>query len=260
MNPLAYARSSYDELYGQKEEFFERMVAPQIPRLTRFLAPESLGSFGPMSHPLQARIEAAYGYGPLKFQRYLDYTSAMEQNPRLKNDLNIGSYYAVVDGQVTIQKNADVLARANFPKHLIPVANLEESQHALSLLDPAQAALVPSGLPQIRQDAAASVEVLDHSPGHYRMQYQARSDSVLRISVACFPGWQAMVEGRLLNVFCVDHALMGVIVPAGSKELSLSYHSTYFRAGLAITLASLGVCVATLVWLRKPDTIRREPS
>ncbi len=258
VNPLAYARSSYDELYGQKEEVFERLVPPAMPPLTRLLAPENLASFGPMSHPLDARVEAAYGYGPLKFQRYLDYTSAMQQNPRLKNDLNISSYYAVVDGQVTMQRNADVLARANFPKQLIPVANLEQSQRALSILDPAQAALVPAGLPPIEQDAAASVEILDHTPGHYRMHYQARSDSVLRISVAYFPGWQALVEGRHLSVFCVDHALMGVIVPAGSKDLSLSYHSTYFRAGSAITLASLGVCVAALVWLRRRDAIRRE--
>ena len=44
----------------------------------------------------------------------------------------------------------------------------------------------------------------------------------------------------------VDLALMGVVAPAGSHELVLRYHSTWFRTGALISLLSwLGV----LVWL-----------
>ena len=254
-NPLAYGRYSYDEVYGQREEVFEQLVARAVPPLTRVLAPEALASFGPMSHPLDTRVEAAYGYGPLKLQRYLDFTSAMQQNPKLKNDLNISRYYVPVNGQVTFQSNPDALSRANFPKQLIPEPDAEASSRALASLDPAQAALVPCGLPAVHQDPGATAQILESGPGWLRMHYRAASDSLLRISVACFPGWQARVDGRNLNVFCVDHALMGMIVPAGDREISFTYHSTYFAAGAMISLSSLAVCLAGLFWARKRDAV-----
>jgi len=257
-NPLAYARSSYEELYGQREELFDREVARAVPPLTRLLAPESLATFGPMSHPLDTRVEAAYGYGPLKLQRYLEFISAMEQNLKLRNDLNISRYYAPANGQVVFQLNPDALPRANFPKQLIAVKDGDASQRALASLDPAQAALVPHGLPTVHQDRAATVQILDYGPGALRMQYRAASDSVLRVSIACFPGWHARVGDRNLQIFCADHALMGIIVPAGVRELSFTYHSTYFAAGAIISVLSLAVCVAGLFWAGKRDAVGQD--
>lgn len=37
----------------------------------------------------------------------------------------------------------------------------------------------------------------------------------------------------------VDHALMGTVVPAGEGDVDLDYHSTYFAAGAAVSLATL---------------------
>ncbi len=259
-NPLLYARYTFDELYGDKERVFEQTVAPNLPPLTRFEGPEALAVFGPMSHPLDTRIEVTYGYGPLKLQRYLDYTSAMLGNPRLKDDLNISRYYAVKNGQVVMESNLSVMPRANFPMQLIRISKLADGQRALGQLDPHQAALVPADIPNVHQDPTASVEVADHTPGSYRMRYQAASDSLLRISLACFPGWKAHVDGRELNVFCVDHALTGVIVPAGSKEIMLSYHPTYFAAGAGVTVVSLAACLWALVRFRKQSAAGHEPA
>jgi hypothetical protein len=259
VNPLAYARHSYDELYGLKEETFERLVGATVPPLTRFLAPEALSTFGPMSHPLDTRVEAAYGYGPLKLQRYGDFISAMLENPKLKNDLNISRYYEVRGDRAVIESNPDSLTRANFPKQLIRAAD-PQSKRILLSLDPAQAAIVPREVPDVRQDAAASVEILDHAPGWYRLRYHAASESVLRVSVACYPGWQARLDRSNLEVFCVDHALMGIMVPAGNKELSFTYHPTYFAMGFAITLASLAACIAGVVWARKRNAVQHEPA
>jgi uncharacterized membrane protein YfhO len=48
----------------------------------------------------------------------------------------------------------------------------------------------------------------------------------------------------------VDLALMGVTVPAGSHELILSYRSTWFTAGLALSVVGWAVAITMLVWLR----------
>jgi len=249
-NPLLYARATFEELYGEKERMFENAVGSHLPPLTRFEAPEALPSFGPMSHPLDTRIEVSYGYGPLKLQRYLDYTSAMTRNPKLRDDLNVSRYYSVRNQQAVMDENPTVLPRVNFPKNLIAVRTLEESKAALERLDPHESALLPAEVSQRRQDPAATVEVVNHEPGLYRLRYRAATDSVLRLSMACFPGWQAQVNGRSLPIFCVDHTLTGLVVPAGSEEVVLRYRPTYFAAGAIATLIGLALCAVGLFVFR----------
>jgi hypothetical protein len=256
-NPLLYARYTFDELYGNKEQIFAATVVPHLAPLTRFEAPEALSAFGPMSHPLDTRTEVSYGYGPLKLQRYLDFTTAMQRNPKLRDDLNISGYYAVKNGRAVMKSNPSVLPRANFPKQLVRISKSQDEVQALVQLDPHQAALVPADMSDVHQDPAASVEVVDHAPGAYHMRYQAATDSLLRISAACFPGWHANVDGRERRVFCVDRALTGVVVPAGSKELTLNYHPTYFPIGAAVTLTGLVVCLAALVRFSKQSAVGR---
>ena len=72
----------------------------------------------------------------------------------------------------------------------------------------------------------------------YRIHYHAVSPSLLKLSVAWYPGWRAEVDGEPLPIVRVDHALMGVIVPAGDNEVALNFHSNHFGTGLAISLAS----------------------
>jgi len=239
-NPVAYGRASWAELYGKGEELFQRVVAPAQPPLTRFDAPPRLTVFGPMNHPMDARVETTYGYNPLTVSAYDDYLTAMEANPKLRNGLNVSRYLDTQRGAVAA--NPDVLPRAYFPKSLTPVASPAESRRRLSTLDPAQTALVPAKLAGLSQDSAAQAQILDYSGSRYRIHYRARSDSLLRVSVTWFPGWKARVDGRDLEVLRVDHALMGVLVPAGEKDLQLEYHSTYFSLGAAISLIGVALC------------------
>ena len=58
--------------------------------------------------------------------------------------------------------------------------------------------------------------------------------------------FRSRVDGRKLEVIPVDHALMGVVAPAGEREMLLEYHSTYFLLGALVTLLSTAVCVAAV--------------
>src|SRR5579871_858082 len=257
-NPLLYARGNFDQLYGDKERLFESTVAPRLAPLTRFEAPEALASFGPMSHPLDTRIEASYGYGPLKLQRYLDFTTAMTRNAKLRDDLNISRFYAVRDQRVEMDENPSVLPRVNFPKRLIRTGSTEESKNALEQLNPHEAALVPAEAGQVQQDGAATAAVEESAAGEYRIRYQAASDSILRIGQACFPGWHARAGGKELPVFCVDHALTGLLVPAGQGEISFRYRPTYFAAGASISVLGVAACVAALAMSRRQRAVSNE--
>ncbi len=244
-NPLAYSRQSYEELYGAKEDLFRQAVVNGLPPLTRFDGIEALGSFGPMSHFLDQRTEVTYGYGPLKISRYSDYIQAMFSNPALRKDLNVSRWLDRTTGDVHILD--DPLPRANFPKQLVPVGTYEESKKRIATLDPVRQALVPTGAGILAQDAKGVAEVREFTPGHYRIHFRCASPSLLRVSNAYFPGWAARFNAQALPVLPVDHALIGVVVPAGQGDVLLDYHSSYFVASALVTLASL---CASLVLLK----------
>ena len=244
-NPLAYSRQSYDELYGSKEDLFRRAVVDGLPPLTRFDGIEFLASFGPMSHFLDQRTEVTYGYGPLKLLRYSDFVTAMQANPALRKDLNVSRWLDGRTGDIHIL--ADPLPRANFPKELIPVKTQQESKHRLATLDPTRQALVPDGTNVASQDSGGTAGVVEFTPGHYRIRYQCATASVLRVGNAYFPGWTARAGQQDLPVFPVDHALIGVLVPAGQGEFTLDYHSTYFRPAAFTSLVALLACIGLLL-------------
>jgi uncharacterized membrane protein YfhO len=88
--------------------------------------------------------------------------------------------------------------------------------------------------------------VVSYGEQWYRVHYHAVSPSLLKLSVAWYPGWRAEMDGQPLPIVRVDHALMGVIVPAGDNEVAFNFRSNRFGTGLAISLVSglvLVVCV-----------------
>ena len=87
-NPLAYARASFDELYGSSEEVGRREALKQAP-LTRYDAPGNRASMGPLLHPLDLKLEATYGSSLLGPGPYREYLEAMERNLKLRDGLNV---------------------------------------------------------------------------------------------------------------------------------------------------------------------------
>jgi hypothetical protein len=149
-----------------------------------------------------------------------------------------------------------VLPRAYFPKAVDDVRSLEESRRALATLDPAVKSVVLWPHPPIRQDPEAAALVVSSGEQWYRIRYHAVSPSLLKVSIAWYPGWRADVEGASLPIMRVDHALMGVIVPAGENEVTLNFHSNRFGSGLAISLVS-GLLLLACVRVSRPSRHRK---
>jgi hypothetical protein len=244
-NPLAYAHASFEELYGAHEEIGRKQVAASQPPLTRFDGPRYLAALGPQDHPLDLKLEATYGYFALEPAVYQEYTEAMERNSKLRDGLNASRFLNVTTG--SLDANPSVLPRAYFPKTVADVGSSLESRQALETLDPRAQSVVLLPHSPIRQDPAATASVVSYDEQSYRIRYHAASPSLLKLSVAWYPGWRATLNGGDLPVVRVDHALMGAVVPAGDGEVEFRFHSNYFGAGLAITLmATLGL--GLLAW------------
>jgi hypothetical protein len=258
VNPLAYARSSFEELYGNAEQATGLQIAATVPPLSRVDAPRALTAFGPLDHPLDLHMETTYGYFALELAPYDDYTNAMQTNSKLRDGLNVGQVFSLQEGR--LESNPTMLPRAYFPKVVTDVDSAPAARAALPTLNPAFRSIVLRPHPEFHQDPAAAVSITFHDEQSMRLHYRAASASLLRLSVPNFPGWRAEIAGNECPVTTVDHALLGVIVPPGEHDLDVRFHSTYFPAGVATSIAGVLFASCLIVYSAYSHRKRAEPS
>ncbi len=236
-NPLAYARKSYAELYGNAAaQFAAATETVRAVPLHRFWAPADSDAFGPLNGALLIGLEATYGYNPLELADYAEYLRAAAGNPKLLNGLSVTHVLDARAGRIVA--NTGALPRATVPGRLVHGGELGE-------LDPASSAMVPEGVGAV-QDVGAKVEIAGYEGSFYRIRYTAATASVMRIAVPYFPGWRAVVDGAAIPVFVVDRALCGVVAPAGTHELLLRFALPNFTAALMTALVGWTVVLAGL--------------
>jgi hypothetical protein len=126
--------------------------------------------------------------------------------------------------------------------------------------DPTAAAIVEQaipGLPLCDRDAQAfAIPVARPDPEHVDMSVDAPSDGIVVLSESYFPGWRVVVDGIEQPVLRVDHALRGVLVPAGAHKISYRYVPDSFRRGVQLSLlAWLAILLTAFFrWPRKPPS------
>jgi hypothetical protein len=241
-NNLVYARASWEERYGGGQERLGAAAAPLLrDPLGRLYAPFDSPSFGPLDGTLNSRIEATFGYNPLELKRYTQYMEAAAKNPKLLDALAVTVKLNAANG--ALEPNPTALPRVYAPPVVMPAP---AGGAALALLEPAAESYVEGLTAQMTQNAGARVRITEYTGDSYRVHYESDHNTFLRIAVPYFPGWRAVVDGKELPLMPADLALMGVIVPSGSHDLTLRYHSTWFQTGALISFLSW---LAVLVWL-----------
>jgi hypothetical protein len=241
-NMLAYARSSFEAIYGAAGARFQTATSSlRQSGLHRFAAPNDSNTFGPLNNSLNTRTEVTYGYNPLELSAYQRYLAAAQANPKLLNGLSVTQKLDERNGDLV--PNPEALPRVTAPRNVI-VSMRPES--ALDRLDPAESAIVERAAP--RGDPSARFQVVGYGPEEYRIQYQVASPTLLRIAVPFFPGWRAEAHGAGIEVLRVDSALSGVIVPAGAGEIRFWFRSNWIASGAALSAASLLVLAALAGW------------
>jgi uncharacterized membrane protein YfhO len=87
---------------------------------------------------------------------------------------------------------------------------------------------------------------------HVEIDTKASRRSLLVLTDSWFPGWKATVDGQDAPVERVDYLIRGVVVPAGSHRVELSYEPASWRAGWILSLLALiGILAAALVGWRR---------
>ena len=244
-NPPAFARNSFDTLYGQAEQRAGLTLAAPLLPLTRFDAPLPPRGVGPILSSLDLKFETTYGYLVLQPRFYSKYHAAAAHNRKLLDGLNVSR--SVDAATRRLVDNPNFLTRAYFPRQVTDAADENGSLGALKTADPAVGSTVFGPHAPIVQDGSAVAFIASYDEQSYAIHYTAASPSLLKLCEPWYPGWTASVDGSAVPVLRVDYALMGAVVPAGEHVMEFRFHSTWFTTGMVISLLALiAVCVLVL--------------
>jgi uncharacterized membrane protein YfhO len=91
------------------------------------------------------------------------------------------------------------------------------------------------------------------SAGHIRLTTHSNREALLVYSQAWAPGWRATVDGRPTSVVRVDGALIGLVIPAGARHITLDYLPLGWRISWPISVLAVVALVAwgSASWLRR---------
>jgi hypothetical protein len=252
LNPLAYARDSFENLYGRTLQAFDAQVASAEPPVERLYGPP-LAAVAYRNHALQSRTPTTYGYNPLELATYAAYRhAAAEDNPRLIAGL--AANYALVEANQVSPLPGGV-PLAYFAHALITVPDQPAAQQALSQLDPTTTTLVTGIEPAVEADPRAMVTVIAHDEDGLTLSYASATPNLLRVAIPAYPGWHATLDGRELALFTVDETFTGIEVPAGQHEVQFEYVPRVFGAGALVSLVALLSAVVVYQKARGPSSV-----
>ena len=143
--------------------------------------------------------------------------------------------------------NPRALPRVFIPQRVQAVADsaVRLQKLASPQFDPREVAYVeePVALPGA---CRGSAEIVNEIPTHVTVALRMETPGLVVLADQWDKGWQANLNGRPAPILRANHALRGVVVPAGSGTLEFRYAPASFAWGLR--LAALGG-IALLGWL-----------
>jgi hypothetical protein len=146
-----------------------------------------------------------------------------------------------------VVENLSALPRATVPGRVEVVPDKAERLRRLSAPGHDPAAVTLLGVPTPGAQAGeGSVRIAVDEPGRVVLVADLSRGGIVRLADAWDGGWRAVVNGVPAEVLRVDHALRGVVAPAGRSVIEFRYEPASFRWGLVLSgvagCATLAVC------------------
>ena len=146
-----------------------------------------------------------------------------------------------------------------FAQLMVDVAVLDSDEWAFQLLlDPKfdeRNAIILQRDPTLTlpdEPVAGSVAVESIAPEEIVIRIDTVENAILSISLPHYPGWEAHLNDRPIEIIRAYTGLSAVEIPAGQHTLSLTYAPLSYRIGSAISLITwLGLAVVGLFALRR---------
>ena len=120
----------------------------------------------------------------------------------------------------------------------------------IAAFDP-EAAISPAPLTAPPAPSAITASTSRFAPGRASITLSAPAvaGSALVVSENYFPGWTATIDGgKAQPVYRADFNLIGVPLPAGARQVELSFHDAAVDTGAAITLGAIALAMLALAF------------
>lgn len=165
------------------------------------------------------------------------------------------------DGQTFPLQNPYAFGNAWFVSDIQEAANANEEIDALHHIDPRHTAVVDRRFTAIVGQAQAVDSTCTAVMKTYdanRLTYEVNSPKggVVVFSEIYYPGWQAFIDGREVEVGRADYILRALQVPAGKHEVVMTFdpvslHTTETIAYIALALLLVGILAGIVLHIRR---------
>jgi hypothetical protein len=133
---------------------------------------------------------------------------------------------------------------AFFPRRVEAIADTAEALRRILEADPQELAIVEGDVAPAAGSGTATIT--RYEPNELVLQVEASQGGLLFLSEVYYPAWQAEIAGEPAEILRTNTAFRGVVVPAGSHEVTFRYSAAEFRIGFMVS----GIAAAgALVWL-----------
>lgn len=161
----------------------------------------------------------------------------------------------VQDRQSKLLENTRVLPRAFVPRWVRYEQNANGTLLTMMHTDDfAERAVitVPEYAPHNIANGPGTIGVkkIGHARG-YELDAKMDGDGWVVLSDTAWPGWRAYIDGRRVETRFANHAFIGVFVPQGEHKLRVIFAPESFTRGRNISLVTLAVAIALLVWAKR---------
>ncbi len=152
---------------------------------------------------------------------------------------------------VAVYENPATFPRAWAVHYMIPIRSNDEGReyiaaHGIELLW--QALYKGGNPPKVPpcEGGKDNINVAKYAPARVSIRAEVTCDVMVVLSDTYYPGWNATVDGKPAEIYEVDLALRGVLVPKGAHDIVFQYRPRSVYLGAGLTFAGLlGAAVIT---------------
>jgi hypothetical protein len=150
-----------------------------------------------------------------------------------------------------VATNPSAMPRAYVPRRVEVETEKRTRLRKLASADfsPRDLALVeePVNLPA---ECSGKVEITTETPTRIQISVRMETPGLVVLADRWDRGWKAALGGREVPILITNHAIRGVIVPAGSSTLEFCYRPGSFRLGLGLCGLAAAILTGWAAWMR----------
>ncbi len=190
------------------------------------------------------------GYHAAKLIRYQDLieNQISKYNMHVLDMLNT-KYIMVADPKTKepmVQRNPGALGNAWFVNEIKWVKNADEEMAALTNFDPKNTLVVDERYKKeipdnaIGNDSAKMIKLLEYTPNHLKYATNSSANQVAVFSEIFYDnkkGWNAYLDGKVVEHFRADYVLRALAVPAGAHNIEFKFEPKSIVEGNKISYA-----------------------